>query len=311
MPVDVLPGPAHPAIRVSEEVRAALDEGRAVLALESTILTHGLPRPRNLEVALRSEAEVRALGVVPATIGVVAGEPVVGLAGGELERLCTADDVVKASVRDLPIARAKRLDAGTTVAATAWLAHRAGLRVMSTGGLGGVHRGAGESFDESADLPLLAETPITLVSAGVKSILDIAATLERLETLSIPVVGYGTNRFPGFTITDSGFALDYRVDSPAEAAALALARDELGQRAAVLVANPVAPQRQLDPALHDRVLAESLAAAVEAGVTGHDTTPFLLERFQRETGGASLEVNLEVYRGNVALGAEIARALAG
>ncbi|MFF2389804.1 pseudouridine-5'-phosphate glycosidase [Agromyces sp. NPDC058104] len=311
MPVDVLPGPAHPAIRVSEEVRAALDEGRAVLALESTILTHGLPRPRNLEVALRSEAEVRALGVVPATIGVVAGEPVVGLAGAELERLCTGDDVVKASVRDLPIARAKRLDAGTTVAATAWLAHRAGIRVMSTGGLGGVHRGAGESFDESADLPLLAETPITLVSAGVKSILDIAATLERLETLSIPVVGYRTNRFPGFTITDSGFALDYRVDSPAEAAALALARDELGQRAAVLVANPVAPDRQLDPALHDRVLAESLAAAAAAGVTGHDTTPFLLERFQRETGGASLEVNLEVYRGNVALGAEIARAVAG
>ncbi|MFF2493152.1 pseudouridine-5'-phosphate glycosidase [Agromyces sp. NPDC058064] len=311
MPVDVLPGPAHPAIRVSEEVRAALDEGRAVLALESTILTHGLPRPRNLEVALRSEAEVRAAGVVPATIGVIAGGAVVGLTTGELERLCTADGVVKASVRDLPIARAKRLDAGTTVAATAWLAHRAGIRVMSTGGLGGVHRGAGESFDESADLPLLAETPITLVSAGVKSILDIAATLERLETLSIPVVGYRTNRFPGFTITDSGFALDYRVDSPAEAAALALARDELGQRAAVLVANPVAPDRQLDPALHDRVLAESLAAATDAGVTGHDTTPFLLERFQRETGGASLEVNLEVYRGNVALGAEIARALAG
>ncbi|MFF2274832.1 pseudouridine-5'-phosphate glycosidase [Agromyces sp. NPDC058126] len=311
MPVDVPPGPAHPAILVADEVRAALDEGRPVLALESTILTHGLPRPRNLEVALRSEAEVRAAGVVPATIGVVAGVAVVGLAAAEIEHLCTAEDVVKASVRDLPIARAKHLDAGTTVAATAWLAHRAGIRVMSTGGLGGVHRGAAESFDESADLPLLAETPITLVSAGVKSILDIAATLERLETLSIPVVGYRTNRFPAFTVTDSGFALDYRVDSPAEAASLARARDELGQRAAVLVANPVAPERQLDPALHDRVLAESLAAAIAAGVAGHDTTPFLLERFHRETGGASLEVNLEVYRGNVALGAEIACELAG
>ncbi|MFD5866130.1 pseudouridine-5'-phosphate glycosidase [Agromyces sp. NPDC127015] len=310
MPADVHPTlPA--AIRVSDEVRAALDEGRPVLALESTILTHGLPQPRNLEVGLRSEAEVRAAGVVPATIGVVEGVAVVGLSRGEIERLCTAAEVVKASVRDLPIARAKGLDAGTTVAATAWLAHRAGIRVMSTGGLGGVHRGAAESFDESADLPVLAETPITLVSAGVKSILDIGATLERLETLGVPVVGYRTTRFPAFTVADSGFALDYRVDSPAEAAALARARDELGQRAAVLVANPIAADRQLDPALHDRVLGEALAAAEAAGVTGHDTTPFLLDRFQRATGGESLEVNLELYRANVALGAEIARELAG
>lgn len=310
MPADVHPTlPA--AIRVSDEVRAALDEGRPVLALESTILTHGLPQPRNLEVGLRSEAEVRAAGVVPATIGVVEGVAVVGLSRGEIERLCTAAEVVKASVRDLPIARAKGLDAGTTVAATAWLAHRAGIRVMSTGGLGGVHRGAAESFDESADLPVLAETPITLVSAGVKSILDIGATLERLETLGVPVVGYRTTRFPAFTVADSGFALDYRVDSPAEAAALARARDEFGQRVSVLVANPIAADRQLDPALHDRVLGEALAAAEAAGVTGHDTTPFLLDRFQRATGGESLEVNLELYRANVALGAEIARELAG
>lgn len=305
MPTDV-----HPAIRVAEEVRAAVADGRAVLALESTILTHGLPRPRNLEVGLGSEAQVRAAGVVPATIGVIDGQPVVGLSAEEIERLCTADEVVKASVRDLPIARAKGLDAGTTVAATAWLAHRAGIRVMSTGGLGGVHRGAATSFDESADLPVLAGTPITLVSAGVKSILDVGATLERLETLNVPVVGYRTHRFPGFTISDSGFALDYRIDSPAEAAALARARDELGQTAAVLVANPVDPDHQLDPELHDRVLAEALAAADAAGVTGHDTTPFLLERFQRETGGRSLEANLALYLANVALGAEIARALA-
>ena len=300
-----------PAIRVSDEVRAAVDEGRPVLALESTILTHGLPRPRNLEVGLASEELVRDAGVVPATIGVVDGVPVVGLTAAQVERLCTADGVVKVSVRDLPIARAKGLDGGTTVAATAWLAHRAGIRVMSTGGLGGVHRGASETFDESADLGTLASTPITLVSAGVKSILDIGATLERLETLNVPVVGYRTDRYPGFYVADSGFALDYRIETPADAAALARARDELGLASAVLVANPVDPTKQLDPEFHDRVLAEALDAASAAGVSGHDTTPFLLDHVQRATGGRSLEVNLEVYRGNVALGAEIARAVAG
>jgi len=298
-------------IRIGDEVRHALDAGAPVLALESTILSHGLPSPRNLEVGLASEQLVRDAGVVPATIGVVGGEPVVGLSASEIERLCTAGDIVKVSVRDLPIARAKRLDGGTTVAATAWLAHRAGIRVMSTGGLGGVHRGASETFDESADLGTLATTPITLVSAGVKSILDIGATLERLETLNIPVVGYRTNRYPGFYIADSGFALDYRIDSPADAAALAHARDELGLASAVLVANPVDEAKQLEPGFHDRVLAEALDAASAAGITGHDTTPFLLDYVQRATGGRSLEVNLEVYRGNVALGAEIARAVAG
>lgn len=299
-----------PAIRVADDVRRALEIGAPVLALESTILTHGLPSPRNLEVGLESEAQVRAAGVTPVTIGVVDGEPVVGLSPAEMEHLCTSADVVKVSVRDLPIARAKGLDGGTTVAATAWLAHRAGIQVMSTGGLGGVHRGASDTFDESADLGTLAATPITLVSAGVKSILDIGATLERLETLNIPVVGYRTNRYPGFYIADSGFALDYRIDSPADAAVLAQARNELGLTSAVLVANPVDEAQQLDPEFHDRVLAEALAAASEAGITGHDTTPFLLDYVQRATGGRSLEVNLEVYRGNVALGAEIARAVA-
>lgn len=299
-----------PAIRVSDEVRSAVDEGRPVLALESTILTHGLPRPRNLEVALTSEAQVRDTGVVPATIGVVDGVPVVGLTRAEIERLCTSAEVVKVSVRDLPIVRAQRRDGGTTVAATAWLAHRCGIRVMSTGGLGGVHRGAAETFDESADLTTLAATPITLVSAGVKSILDIGATLERLETLNIPVVGYRTNRYPGFYVADSGFGLDYRIESPADAAELARARDELGLPGAVLVANPVDAAKQLDPEFHDRVLGEALAAASDAGISGHDTTPFLLDHVQRATGGRSLEVNLEVYRGNVALGAEIARAVA-
>jgi pseudouridine-5'-phosphate glycosidase len=298
-------------IRVADHVREAVASGRPVLALESTILTHGLPSPRNLEVGLETEALVREAGVVPATIGVVAGVATVGLTESEIERLCTADGVVKASTRDLPVARAQGLDAGTTVAATAWLAHRAGIRVMSTGGLGGVHRGASETFDESADLPTLAVTPITLVSAGVKSILDVGATLERLETLGIPVVGYRTLRYPGFYVADSGFALETRIESAADAAAIARARDDLGLDAAVLVANPIAEAEQLDPGLHDRVLAEALAAADAAGVTGHDTTPFLLDFVQRATGGRSLEVNLAVYRGNAALGAEIARAVAG
>ena len=302
---------AGSAIRVGDRVREAVAAGRPVLALESTILTHGLPRPRNLAVGLEAEAMVREAGVEPATIGVVAGVPVVGLEPDDIRHLCTAEAVVKASTRDLPVARGQRLDAGTTVAATAWLAHRAGIRVFSTGGLGGVHRGAGETFDESADLPTLAVTPITLVSAGVKSILDIAATLERIETLGIPVVGYRTDRYPGFYVADSGFPVPARVESAGEIAALARARDELGLPPAVLVANPIAEAEQLDPAEHDRVLAEALQAADDAGITGHDTTPFLLDYVQRATGGRSLEVNLAVYYGNARLGAEIARELAG
>lgn len=298
-------------IRIADRVRAAVAAGRPVLALESTILTHGLPRPRNLEVGLETEALVREAGVEPATIGVVDGVPTVGLETSEIELLCASESVVKASTRDLPVARARRLDAGTTVAATAWLAHRAGIRVFSTGGLGGVHRGANTTFDESADLPALSATPITVVSAGVKSILDIPATLERLETLGITVVGYRTDRYPGFYVADSGFPVPARVESATDAADVARARDELGLDAAVLVANPIAESDQLDPAEHERVLAEALSAADAAGVTGHDTTPFLLDFVQRATGGRSLEVNLAVYRGNARLGAEIARDLAG
>ena len=310
------PEPLHGAsraagVRIADRVREAVAAGRPVLALESTILTHGLPRPRNLAVGLETEAMVREAGVEPATIGVVGGVPVVGLDEADIRRLCTAEGVVKASTRDLPVARAQGLDAGTTVAATAWLAHRAGVRVFSTGGLGGVHRGANETFDESADLPSLAVTPITLVSAGVKSILDIGATLERLETLGIPVVGYRTDRYPGFYVADSGFPVPARIESAGDAAAIARARDELGLDAAVLVANPIPEAEQLDPAVHDRVLADALRAADDAGVTGHDTTPFLLDHVQRATGGRSLEVNLAVYRGNARLGAEIARELAG
>ncbi|MDR7190068.1 MULTISPECIES: pseudouridine-5'-phosphate glycosidase [Microbacterium] len=296
---------------IAREVRDAVASGDPVLALESTIFTHGLPRPRNLTVALEAEARVRALGVVPATIGLVDGRPTVGLSPDEIERLSTADGVVKASVRDVPVAVVKGLSAGTTVAATAHLAARAGVRVFSTGGLGGVHRGAAQTFDESADLPTLAGLPLVVVSAGVKSILDIALTLERLETLNLAVVGYRTTDYPGFYVGDSGYDVEYSVDSPAEIAAIARTRDALGISSTLLVANPVAADRQLDPALHDDVLTRALAAAAAEGVSGHDTTPFLLDFFQRETAGRSLEVNVAVYRGNVDLGARIARALAG
>jgi pseudouridine-5'-phosphate glycosidase len=297
-------------LHISDEVRAAIEHGAPVLALESTIFTHGLPRPRNLEVALEAERRVRDLGVVPATIGVVDGVPTVGLTRSEIERLSNADGVVKASLRDLAVAAVKGLSAGTTVAATAYLAHRAGVRVFSTGGLGGVHRDAQQTFDESADLGTLATLPLVVVSAGVKSILDIPLTLERLETLNLAVVGYRTTDYPGFYIADSGYDIEYAVDSPIEIAAIARARDELGIASTLLVANPVAADQELPPELHDAVLTRALAAAEVEGIGGHDTTPFLLDYIQRETGGRSLDVNVEVYRGNVLLGAEIALALA-
>jgi pseudouridine-5'-phosphate glycosidase len=295
---------------VADEVRDAVARGIPILALESTIFTHGLPRPRNLEVALEAEQRVRDAGVVPATIGVVGGRPTVGLSPADIERLATDDTAVKLSLRDLPVAAAKGLSGGTTVAATAFLASRAGVRVFSTGGLGGVHRDAQQTFDESADLPTLAALPLVVVSAGVKSILDIPLTLERLETLNLTVVGYRTTDYPGFYVADSGFDVEYSVDSAAEIADIATARDALGISSTLLVANPVEAQHQLPAELHDDVLARALAAAAAEGVSGHDTTPFLLDFMQRETGGRSLDVNVEVYRGNVSLGAEIAAALA-
>jgi pseudouridine-5'-phosphate glycosidase len=296
---------------VAEQVREALAGGIPVVALESTIFTHGLPRPRNVEVALAAEESLRSAGVVPATIGVLAGVPTVGLSTDQIRSLGADDDVMKVSLRDLPIASAKGLSGGTTVAGTAFLAARAGIPVFATGGLGGVHRGASETFDESADLPVLARTSILMVSAGVKSILDIGASLERLETLSITLVGYRTTKFPGFYLADSGFAIDYSVDHAHEAADLVRARDELGAPGAILVANPVPAEHELDPAEHDRVLQEALAAMDAAGIGGHDVTPYLLDHVQRATGGLSLDVNVAVYENNVRLAGEIATALAG
>lgn len=296
-------------VHVSPEVRDAVADGRPVLALESTIFTHGLPRPRNLQVALEAEEQLRADGVVPATIGVYSGVPTVGLSTEQITELAQTDGMDKASLRDLPVVAAFGKHGGTTVAATAWLAHQAGIKVFSTGGLGGVHHGAAHTFDESADMFTLAEVPITVISAGVKSILDVAATLERFETLSIPVIGYRTHNYPGFYVSDSGHKLVYRVDDAAQAAAVIRARDDFGLPQAVLLANPVPEDEQLPPAELDDILARAWAAAEERGITGNAATPFLLDFIQRDTGGRSLDVNIAVYRNNVAVGAAVATAL--
>ena len=295
---------------VTTEVAAAVAAGRPVVALESTIITHGLPRPRNLAVARELEAVVRAGGAVPATVAVLDGAVRIGLTDAELERLAAADDVTKASVRDLPLLLARGGDGATTVAATAHLAQRAGIRVFATGGLGGVHRGAAATFDESADLPALARVPIVVVCAGIKSILDAGATLERLETLGVPVIGHRTLRLPGFTQVDGGHDLTWRVEAAAEVAAARRRADAIGVAAALVLMRPVDADAALDPALHDRVLAQALADADAQGVAGKDVTPFLLDAMQRGTGGASLEANVAAVRGNAALAAEVAVALA-
>jgi len=277
-----------------------------VVALESTIISHGLPRPGNLAAARAFEEMLTEVGVTPATIAVIDGVPKVGLDPADLERIALDESVIKVSSRDLALAMVTGRTAGSTVAATSQLAANAGIRVFATGGLGGVHRGFAESLDESADLTVLARTPITVVSAGVKSILDIPATLERLETQGVAVVGYRTTRFPAFYLTDSGEVLDWRLDTAKEIAEVMAARDQLGDTAALLIANPLPPEKQLDPELHDRVLAEALAAAAQEGVRGKAVTPFLLAHMQQATEGKSVEVNLDVARSNIALAAEIA-----
>jgi pseudouridine-5'-phosphate glycosidase len=298
------------SLTVAPEVAEALADRRAVVALESTIISHGLPRPRNLEVALELEAMLRAAGVVPATVGAPEGRPTVGLSPAQLEILATADDVAKVGVRELPLAVAARRNAATTVASTAALARLAGIRVFATGGIGGVHRRAAETFDESADLAALARTAITVVCAGVKSILDVPATLERLETLGVTVVGYRTLRFPGFYVADSGNDIDWAAWEPEEIVAAMRAADGLGLGAAIVVANPVPLEHQLDPQTHDALLKEALEAADRRGVRGKAVTPFLLDHIYVASGGASLEANIWAVRNNVALAARIARAWA-
>jgi pseudouridine-5'-phosphate glycosidase len=294
---------------LSPEVADALSTGRPVVALESTLLAHGLPRPANRDAADQIEAAVRAGGAVPATIAVLDGVPHVGLTPDQVDRVCADPDLAKLGVRDLPVAAARGLSGATTVSSTALLAAAAGIGVFATGGLGGVHRQSAETFDESADLTALSRTPLVVVCAGVKSILDVPATLERLESLSVTVVGYRTTTFPGFYVADSGSTLDWSIDDPEEAAAVFAARRDLAP-GAVVVANPLPAAEQLDPALHDRVIADALAAAETAGVRGKAVTPFVLDHLHRASDGATLAVNVRLVLRNAELAGRIAAALA-
>ncbi len=293
-------------IKFSAEVAAAQAAGQPIVALESTIISHGLPRPKNLEVALEVEAIVRSAGAVPATIALIDGIVHVGLESNELDRIANDDSVVKASTRDLAIITATKKSAATTVAATAHIAHLAGIKVFATGGLGGVHRG--HSYDESADLIALAETPIVIVCAGVKSILDVPGTLERLETFAVPVLGFGTNKFPGFYLTESGYEIEHRVDSVEEIAAIWNNRFELQTNdRAIVVANPVV--NQMDLALHNQILESGLKAAAANHITGKAVTPFLLEYFHTQSKGESLRVNIDIIKANSHLAALLAVSL--
>ncbi len=295
-----------PCLMVHPEVADALAEGRPVVALESTIISHGLPRPTNVEIAMRIEKAVRDHGAVPATIGIVDGKVCVGLEEPQLNAIAMRDDVAKVSVRDLATLAARGGIGATTVASTSHVATLTGIKVFATGGIGGVHREARESWDESADLMTLSRTPITVVCSGVKSILDVPATLERLETLNIAVVGYRSHEFPGFYLSTAGHPVDWRVDSPEDVATIMRARDELDIDAGLVVGNPLAPEDALDPDLHDLVLRGGLRAAADAGIRGKAVTPFLLDYFHRETAGASLEANVAIILGNATLAAQIA-----
>ncbi len=294
-------------LSTSPEVAEALAAGHPVVALESTIISHGLPRPDNLVAAQEFEAIVRDAGAVPATIAVLDGELKAGLTAPELERIAN-EDIPKLSVRDLPVVLAQGASGATTVAATSYIADKAGIRVFATGGLGGVHRGASASFDESADLTVLGDVPITVGSAGVKSILDIVATLERLETLGVVVLGFQTEEFPSFWLTSSGHRLDWRVEDAFAVAAVMASRDALGQPAGIVVANPLPLEKQLDPTVHDAALTQALGEAEQQGLSGKDVTPFLLQRIVEITGGESLRVNLDIARNNIEVATRIAKA---
>ena len=300
----------NPAVKVSPRVAQALADNKPVVALESTIISHGLPYPQNLLAAKEFEQILRDGGVEPATIAVIDGVPTVGLDEQEVELLAQGN-IAKASVRDLGILRAKGLSGATTVAATAYLAAKAGISVFATGGLGGVHREFFESFDESADLSELAKASIVVVAAGVKSVLDIGATLERLETLSVQVVGYKTNNFPSFWLPESGYELDWSASDANEVAKILLAARQSGLESAVLLANPVPAGQAWERAEHDQVLEKALASAKQQGIRGKAVTPFLLEFIVNESEGRSLEVNLDLVRNNIRVAGEVAKEVAG
>ncbi len=290
-------------ITFSREVQVAKEKKAPIVALESTIIAHGLPRPRNLEVAIEVEKLVRDSGATPATIAIIDGDIHVGLESSELDRVANDSDVVKASIRDLPFVTVNKLTAATTVAATSHIANLSGIEFFATGGLGGVHRG--DELDESADLLALATIPVLVVCAGVKSILDVPATLERLETLSVPLLGYKTKKFPGFYLADSGQDLEHSADSPNTIAKLWQAKKTIGlSKKGMVVANPT--KTPMAKELHDKILNEGLRAAHEKRVSGKDVTPFLLEYFHSHSAGESLRVNEEIIRSNAVLAAQIA-----
>ena len=296
---------------ISPEVRAALDEGRPVVALESTIISHGMPYPKNVETALLVEQTIRDNGAVPATIAVIGGRLKAGLSHEEIEYLGkTGRGVAKASRRDLPALVARGADGATTVTTTMIIAHMAGIRVFATGGIGGVHRGAEVTMDISADLEELAQTPVMVVCAGAKSILDLGLTLEYLETKGVPVIGYGTDELPAFYTRHSGFGVDYRVDSPEELAAMFRAQRELDYKGGMLVTNPIPEQYAMDKAVIDKAIEQALAECKAQGVHGKETTPFLLARVVDLTGGDSLESNIQLVLNNAAVASKTAAELA-
>jgi pseudouridine-5'-phosphate glycosidase len=295
-------------IKYSAAVAKALGDKSPIVALESTIITHGLPRPKNLEVALEVEQIVTDAGATAATIAIINGQIHVGLEPEQLMQIAHDENILKASIRDLAIISTQKKSAATTVAATSHIANMAGISLFATGGLGGVHREAWQSWDESADLLALAKTPILIVCSGAKSILDVSATLERLETLSVPILGYKTNKFPGFYLTDSGFDLEHRADTPQDIAQIWRSRGDVAtNNSALIVANPVG--NQMDKSLHDQILFDGLAKAKTAGIIGKAVTPFLLEYFHSNSKGESLRVNVEIIKANAALAAQIAVAL--
>jgi pseudouridine-5'-phosphate glycosidase len=295
-------------IKYSEAVAKALGDKSPIVALESTIITHGLPRPKNLEVALEVEQIVIEAGATPATIAIIDGQINIGLEPDQLTRIANDENILKASIRDLAVISTQKKSAATTVAATSHIANMAGISLFATGGLGGVHREAWQSWDESADLLALANTPVLIVCSGAKSILDVSATLERLETLSVPILGYKTNKFPGFYLTDSGFELEHRVDTAREIAQIWRARGDVAiDKSALIVANPVS--NQMERALHNQLLFDGLSKAKIDGVVGKAVTPYLLDYFHTNSKGESLRVNIEIIKANAALAAQIAVAL--
>jgi pseudouridine-5'-phosphate glycosidase len=295
---------------IAAEVRDALEKGIPVVALESTIITHGMPYPQSVETALLVEEAVRENGAVPATIAIIGGRLKVGLTGEELQYLGTTGGVIKASRRDIPFIVSGRKDGGTTVAATMILADLAGIRVFATGGIGGVHRGAASSMDISADLDELARTDVAVVCAGAKSILDVGLTLEYLETKGVPVIGYGADELPAFYTRESGFKVNYRLDSPEEIAAVLKVKWNLGLKGGAVIANPIPAEFAMDKAVIDKAIDLALKEAGEAGIKGKEVTPFLLGRVKDLTGGDSLESNIRLVLNNAALAARIAVSLA-